>query len=108
MAKMVLCPRCCGFPEFDEEGKLYSCYFCCDSGMVPEAVAAAEARDAAWARHVSAERAIKRRIELGVPAGWGYYIDEYEGVVMIPPRKLVAPKVWGADAVSEMDDDIPF
>lgn len=32
------CPQCGGGHEFDEEGKLYSCYFCCDTGTVDQSV----------------------------------------------------------------------
>lgn len=102
----VTCPKCDGVYEFDNEGGLLSCYFCCDEGAVQADVAAEYLRDVAWARYVYDEKAIQKRVALGVPAGWRYYIDEYEGnVVMIPPRELAQPKK--ADAVSELDD-IPF
>ena len=100
MAKMVDCPRCGGIPEYDDEGRPYSCFFCCDAGVVPEGWALEDARAAAWAYYISAEKAIEQRVALGVPAGWSYRLDEYEGVVMIPPRELTVPKVWGPDAVS--------
>lgn len=35
------CPACGGFPDFDEEGKVYTCYVCYDTGYVTEAEAAA-------------------------------------------------------------------
>lgn len=101
----VTCPKCDGVYEFDNDGGRLSCYFCCDEGAVQADVAAEYLRDVAWARYVYEEKAIQKRVALGVPAGWRYYIDEYEGnVVMIPPRELAQPK---ADAVSELDD-IPF
>lgn len=41
-AGLALCPRCAGYPELDESGRPYTCYFCCDVGYVDAAVARAE------------------------------------------------------------------
>lgn len=35
------CPRCGGYSDFDEEGKQYTCFFCCNTGRVPMAVSMA-------------------------------------------------------------------
>lgn len=35
----VCCPKCAGYTELDDEGCAYTCYFCCDSGRVPQEVA---------------------------------------------------------------------
>lgn len=36
------CPKCDrAYPELDEEGRAYSCFFCGDTGRVPSAVARA-------------------------------------------------------------------
>ena len=105
----ALCPKCAGGVEFDSEGGRLSCYFCCDTGEVDAAVAAEFERDAAWACYVAAEKRIVERAALGVPHGWAYYFDEYEGVVMVPPRpakKLPPGPAW--EAVAEEFDDIPF
>jgi len=40
MPATALCPRCHGGHEFDEDGRLYTCYFCGDTGMVSAEVAA--------------------------------------------------------------------
>lgn len=52
MTKMVDCPRCGGMPDYDEDGRPFTCFCCCDTGLVPEAVAAAELR-----AHIDAEEA---------------------------------------------------
>lgn len=44
MTTMADCPKCDPLhPELDEDGRPYACYFCGDSGAVPQAVA-----DAYW------------------------------------------------------------
>jgi hypothetical protein len=40
--KFTDCYRCGGVPDYDEEGKPYTCYACCDTGQVTVAEAAAE------------------------------------------------------------------
>lgn len=99
-----LCPKCAGGVEFDSEGGLLSCYFCCDTGEVDSAVAAEYERNAAWGYYVSAEKAIQKRATLGVPAGYGYYFDDYDGslVLVPPPGENVAMPLWC------VDNDIPF
>lgn len=39
MTATALCPRCCGCPDFDEDGRPYTCYFCMDTGSVTAEVA---------------------------------------------------------------------
>lgn len=102
---MADCPSCdgYGFDGCDEVGAPYACYFCGCSGRVLASVAAAHWRDASWFAYVSAERAVIERARLGVPAGWSYYRDDYDGeIVLVPPR---GERV--AVAVGEFED-IPF
>jgi hypothetical protein len=33
---MVDCPRCGGMPDLDEDGRPYTCFFCCNTGSVPK------------------------------------------------------------------------
>jgi len=42
--KMVDCPRCGGrwYEDLDEDGKPYTCFFCCNEGRVTEAEAASD------------------------------------------------------------------
>jgi len=104
MAKLALCPRCCGIPDFDEDGRAFTCYFCCDTGTVDKWVADSHARDAAWHYYVECERRIAERAALGVPAGYGYYFDDYDGtLVLVPPqgRNVALP-------LHCIDNDIPF
>lgn len=100
--KMVACPRCDGFQEADEDGRFFSCYFCFDELVVEEAVAVEERRRVAWAAHVRAENLIRRRVEMGIPAGWSYYYDEESGEVVVRPPRREAP------VFSDVWDDIPF
>lgn len=99
-----LCPKCAGGVEFDSEGGRLSCYFCCDTGEVDAAVAAEFERSQAWGYYVAAEKAIQKRAALGVPAGYGYYFDDYDGelVLVPPPGERVAMPAWC------VDNDIPF
>lgn len=99
---LVQCPSCGGWPELDETGRPYTCFRCCDTGWITKAAYEEEARhEAAYeAERAAAEAA--RRQALGVPEGYGYYIDEYDGdVVLIPPRGTTPVVGFG-------DDDIPF
>lgn len=101
--KYVTCPRCGGSPDFDEDGRPYTCYFCCDTGSVTEEIATEEARGAAWAYYVSTEAAIIKRAKLGIPPGWRWYFDQETGeLVKVLPRGAVATQA--ADAW----EDIPF
>jgi hypothetical protein len=85
------CPECGGegFNGIEEDsGRPFTCYFCCETGLVPEQVAADYWRDRAWGAYLAAERAIEKRVALGVPAGYGYYYDPEEGdIVLVPPRR---------------------
>lgn len=103
---MVTCPNCGGDGNtgLDEEGRYYTCYRCCETGMVTKASADAEAaEEAEYLAKREAEEAARRK-DLGVPDGWGYVLDEYEGVILIAPRSAAPPK----PAAVDYDDDIPF
>lgn len=103
---MVVCPSCGGdgHTGMDEDGRYYTCYRCCETGMVTKASAdAEEAEEARVMAELEAE-AIARRKEYGVPDGWGYRLDEEEGVILIPPRPAPGVKPVAVD----YDDDIPF
>lgn len=101
----VDCPRCGGIPDYDEEGKPYTCFFCCDSGVVRKSVADEEERLAAEYEAERAAKEAEKRKRLGVPDGYGYYIDEVDGELrLIPPRKP-----WAPVPVEDLYiDDIPF
>lgn len=101
--KMVVCPQCAGVPDCDESGRAYTCYLCCNTGMVRQDIAHAIERACAWSRYCATEAAIRKRAELGVPDGWGYYIDEYEGPVFVPP-----PAAAPTAASKDEWEDIPF
>lgn len=100
------CPSCDGFGDhgIDEAGCWLVCYACGGSGKVPAEVAIEARRDRAWSDYVAAEAAIKRRVELGVPHGWSYRFDDWDGLVLIPPRVAVA----AAPVAAEEFEDIPF
>lgn len=104
--EMADCPSCGGFGDHgveEESGCLYVCYACGGSGRVEASIAAAARRDCSWSLFIRAEGAIHKRIELGVPHGYGYYIDEYEGVVLVPPPGARLPPPPPC-----YSDDIPF
>lgn len=105
MSKFGECPSCDGFGDhgIDEAGCWMVCYGCGGSGKVLAEAAIEAGRDRAWSFYVAAEAAIKRRVELGVPHGWSYRYDEYDGdVVLIPPRMEATP------VAAEEFEDIPF
>lgn len=111
MAKIEMsdCPSCGGFGDHgveEESGCLYVCYCCGGSGLVPESMAIESKRAAAWAFYVESEKHIRERARLGVPHGYSYYFDEYDGeLVLVPPRGArVPPPLRCIDG----DDDIPF
>jgi hypothetical protein len=102
---MVPCNSCdgYGYDGVDEEGKPYTCYRCAQTGWITRASAEQEARDEAAAAAEHEIAIAQRRKDLGVPDGYGYYIDEVDGeVVLIPPRRA------GPPAPVCYDDDIPF
>lgn len=43
-AQPMNCPACWGYVDFDEEGKEYTCYVCCNTGCVSPEVYAAYGR----------------------------------------------------------------
>lgn len=102
------CPQCGGFPDFDEEGKAYTCYFCCDTGTVDATVAAAYWQDIEDFEHRFAPR------HLGIfvhPMQNEYDWDDDRPLHaghrlftrLIPP----APRTRTAPA-RLADDDLPF
>ena len=102
---MVECPSCGGngFDGFEEDtGCAFSCYRCGETGWVTKASAdAEEAERGVYVANKAADAAAKRKA-YGVPDGYGYYIDEVDGeVVLIPPRTAKPPVV-------DCFDDIPF
>jgi len=102
--EMVPCTKCdgYGYDGVDESGHPYTCYHCCETGWITKAAADQEARDVAAYEAEKAIEVAARRKALGVPEGYGYYIDEYEGtVVLITPRGR-------HQAMVAVDDDIPF
>lgn len=79
-SKWAECPQCdpCN-PELDEDGRPYTCYFCCDTGRVLRSVLEAEER----------ERAA--------------YLREHPPLPTYTARRQPAPAAaWAGD------DDIPF
>jgi hypothetical protein len=103
---MVECPKCggYGYDGVDECGCPYTCYRCCETGFVTLASYEQELREEEQAKAEAEAEAIARRKEYGVPDGWGYRLDEYEGVILIPPR----PAPGAKPAVVDYSDDIPF
>lgn len=50
----VSCSRCCGVIDFDEEGQPYTCFACCDTGLMSPAQAAEYAGEwTAWEQATS-------------------------------------------------------
>src|SRR3954462_14456753 len=39
------CPRCGGHPEYDSDGRVFTCFFCCDEGVVRASIVEAMERD---------------------------------------------------------------
>jgi hypothetical protein len=104
--EMVECDACggMGYDGVEEDtGCAFSCYRCGESGWITKASADAEAAEsAAYLAAKDAEVAAERK-RLGVPDGYGYYIDEVEGdVVLIPPR------VPYKAAPVDYSEDLPF
>lgn len=100
------CPQCGGHTELDEDGHAYTCYFCCDTGIVEASVAAA---------HLQAEI---DRAEQFRPSRNGIYLkpgpfadeDEYEpqpGYRLFTRLLPRAPRIAYASA-STVYDEIPF
>lgn len=81
------CPQCGGFPDYDEEGKPYTCYFCCDAGIVEAEVAEAYYR----ALDDQAHRFAPRRLGIFVrmPASeWDEVGDEEVAAEQVPGHRL--------------------
>jgi hypothetical protein len=101
---LVSCTACGGYTEFDDEGREYTCFRCCNTGFISRAAAELEeiVRESEHALYV-AETAARRKA-LGVPDGYGYYFDEYEGdIVLVPP-----PSERIALPLHCVDSDLPF
>jgi endogenous inhibitor of DNA gyrase (YacG/DUF329 family) len=103
---MVTCPNCGGdgYTGIEEDsGRPYTCYRCCETGMVTKASADAEAYAEAVYRAEAEAAAIAKRKRLGIPDGYGYRIDEVDGeVILIPPR------VPYKAAPVDYSEDLPF
>jgi hypothetical protein len=81
------CPQCGGFPDYDEEGKAYTCYFCCDAGVVEAAVA--DAYDRALADQ--AEKFAPKRLGIffRMPVSeWEEISDEEVAAEQVPGHRL--------------------
>lgn len=83
MAKMVDCPRGCGWangnPDLDEDGMPYTCFFCGNTGQVDEAAAAddlaAQAETRAWAEDQAYWKHL-HEAEMAAAGEFGGYEDE--------------------------------
>lgn len=99
------CPKCGGYPEYDEDGGRYTCYFCCDTGRVESEVAEAyyrvedDYREQFAPRHVSGCWREQRYDEEG-PTG-SKYRKLFTGLSGMP--RVPAPVL-----VDDGFDDIPF
>ena len=113
------CPKCGGYPDLDESGRAYTCYFCCDSGVVPQAVMVA------WERAERDEREQFRPARLGTfPTQrsdfWEYASDDEIALECRPGNRLFTRLVPSAPAWVKCPelvartqddpcwDDIPF
>lgn len=103
-----VCPKCGGFADFDENGMLYTCFFCENTGMVPAAAAAEWERDETDAREYQPLRPVVegkhlvQRYDSDTGACW-------DVVQSLLPLELILPKSRRAiPAVDFGDDDIPF
>lgn len=105
------CPRCGGYPEFDEEGRVYTCFFCCDTGSVSQAVADAFYRE----QDDAAEQFMPSRLGIFFRP----MTDEYDwpepGEECTPApaghrlfTRLIPAAPAARRAVSLTDEDIPF
>lgn len=103
----VDCPQCGGFPELDEDGRYYTCFFCGDRGFVSLDVAFEHFAAECAGRAADDLRVERIRAELGIPDGYGWRFDEESGeIVLIPPRR---PHAAPPAAPSwDYGDDIPF
>lgn len=105
------CPRCGGYPDTDEYGRTYTCYFCCDTGRVPQAVLDAYDQD----ETDRMQQFLPTRLGIceSIPQYQEWDDGDYEQEPLKPGHRLFsrlipvyprsAPRV-----VDLMDDDIPF
>lgn len=100
------CPQCGGVPEYDSDGRPFTCYYCCDTGCVPAEVAAQWARDEADAR----EYAPLRRVVNGKHIL--QCCDEYDAwdvlQSLLPLEHIQLEQEAPRVAAVDCDDDIPF
>lgn len=96
------CPKCGGYPDLDEDGRPYTCFYCCDTGRVPAECAQEEEQE-------RADQCEYRRLTAVVD---GKHIvqccDEYEGWDELRPLLPAAVFPKPAPVVSDGLDDIPF
>lgn len=100
------CPQCDpSCPELDEDGHAYTCYFCCDTGRVPQDVA-----DAYWQAQTDS---VEYRRLLPVIDGKHQQLRcDDEGDCWVDLRPLLpsclmpkpAPAAWAPEEI----EDIPF
>lgn len=105
--EMVECDSCggMGYDGIEEDtGCPFSCYACGESGWIPKAAfEEAEAWRVAERARIEIDAVAMRKF-YNVPDGYGYYIDEVDGdVVLIPPR---VP--FNKSAPVDYSDDLPF
>lgn len=107
-AGYATCPRCGGCPDYDEDGRPFTCFYCCDTGTVPAAVAAEWERDEADAheyqplRPVVGGKHLVPRYDPDTGACW----DDVQSLL---PLEMILPKSRRAIPVDAFtDDDIPF
>jgi hypothetical protein len=104
------CPQCGGIPDYDSDGRPFTCYYCCDTGSVPAEVAAqwerdeADAREYAPLRRVVDGKHMVPRYDGETGCGW----DEPQSLL---PLELIFPRMTRRElpaAFIAFDDDIPF
>lgn len=109
------CPKCDpSCPELDEDGRPYTCYFCCDTGRVSAAAAAAYWQDVTDAAEY---KRLAPVMSNGKHVRWVYceHTGEADPIdVPLFPRSVhgafmaLHPIARPAPALIGGDDDIPF
>lgn len=115
LPRFLPCTACGGGVEFDEEGKPYTCFRCCDTGRLPALSVLEEERREAWHALLRAERFIAERahiarlIDAAEPddydpetAEWLMHKARRYGLIEREPAAVERA------GFASMDDDIPF
>jgi len=98
----AICPQCGGNPDMDEDGRYFTCFFCCDTGFVSqEVVDEMEREEQLYKDHANSMAVRVQRC----------YFDEYEGCVA--PHANLFTRLRGLEKkrpqyAAEAYDDIPF